>query len=98
MRRAAKIDANQPEIVNALRRAGATVQSLAAVGAGCPDLLVGYANKTALIEVKDGSKVNSAQKLRPMQSDWHGNWTGGMLAVVNDVEGALRVLNVMTTN
>lgn len=31
MRRAAKIDTNQPEIVNALRKAGATVQSLAAM-------------------------------------------------------------------
>jgi hypothetical protein len=98
MRRAAKIDANQPEIVAALMKAGATVQSLAAIGGGCPDLLVGYANRTALIEIKDGSKVPSAQKLRPQQEKWHENWTGGTLATVNSVEGALRVLTVMTTN
>lgn len=96
MRRAAKIDANQPAIVNALRKAGAMVQSLAAIGDGCPDLLVGYANRTALIEIKDGSKVPSAQKLRPLQEDWHASWNGGTLATVNSVEGALRVLAVMT--
>lgn len=96
MRRAAKIDKNQPEIVSALRKAGATVQSLAAVGAGCPDLLVGYANRTALIELKNGSNVPSAQKLRPLQTDWHEAWTGGTLETVNSVESALRVLTVMT--
>lgn len=98
MRRAAKIDANQPEIVSALRKAGATVQSLAAIGAGCPDILIGYANKTALVEIKDGSKVPSAQKLRPLQEDWHANWRGGTLATVNSVESALRVLTIMEKN
>ncbi|HJP47915.1 hypothetical protein [Acinetobacter venetianus] len=42
MRRAAKIDANQTEIVKALRKFGASVQSLASTGKGCPDLLVGF--------------------------------------------------------
>jgi hypothetical protein len=96
MRRAAKIDSNQTIIVEALRKAGATVQSLAAIGDGCPDLLVGYANKTALIEVKDGAKAISAQKLRPLQSDWHGKWKGGTLATVNSVESALGILRIMT--
>ena len=95
MRRAAKIDANQPAIVGALRNAGATVYSLAAVGQGIPDLLVGYAGKTALLEVKDGSKPPSARQLTPDQQTWHQTWTGGTLAVVPDVEAALRVLAVM---
>jgi hypothetical protein len=50
MRRAAKVDANQTEIVQALRQIGAVVQSLAAVGNGCPDLLVGYRNRLFLLE------------------------------------------------
>lgn len=95
MRRAAKTDANQPEIVQALRKAGATVHSLAAVGDGCPDLLVGYSAKTALMEVKDGSKPPSARQLTPDQMDWHANWRGGTVAIVTDVESALRVLRVM---
>jgi hypothetical protein len=49
MRRAAKIDANQPQIVEALRKAGATVHSLAAVGNGIPDLLVGAMRKPNVI-------------------------------------------------
>jgi hypothetical protein len=63
MRRAAKVDANQTEIVQALRQIGAVVQSLAAVGNGCPDLLVGYRNRLFLLELKDGNKPPSAQKL-----------------------------------
>ena len=93
--RAAKIDANQVEIVKALRQAGATVQSLASVGKGVPDLLIGFANKTALMEVKDGSKVKSAQKLTPDQIEWHTNWRGGTLATVDGIDAALRVLKVM---
>jgi hypothetical protein len=95
MRRAAKTDRNQTEIVEAMRKAGATVQSLAAVGQGVPDLLVGYCNRTALIEVKDGSKPPSARQLTPDQQQWHQNWQGGTLAVVPDVDAALRVLKLM---
>ena len=93
--RAAKIDANQVEIVKALRQAGATVQSLASVGKGVPDLLVGFSSKTALLEIKDGAKVKSAQKLTPDQVGWHANWRGGTLATVDSVDAALRVLKVM---
>jgi hypothetical protein len=95
VRRAAKIDANQQAIVDALRKCGATVQSLAAVGNGVPDLLVGYRGYTALIEVKDGKKARSARMLTEDQQRWHATWNGGALAVVGDVEAALRVLKVM---
>jgi hypothetical protein len=95
MRRAAKIDANQEQVVQALRAAGATVQSLAGVGVGVPDLLVGYQGKTILLEVKDGRKVPSARRLTEDQLKWHGAWRGGPLAVVDGVDAALRVLGVM---
>lgn len=95
MRRAAKIDDNQTAIVRALRSAGATVCSLAAAGNGIPDLLVGHAGRTALMEVKDGQKPPSARRLTPDQEQWRREWTGGTLALVNDVESALRVLKVM---
>lgn len=71
MRRAAKVDANQPEIVAALRKAGATVTSLAAVGDGVADLLVSHRGRWTLIEVKDGSKPPSDRKLTPDQVKWH---------------------------
>ena len=71
MRRSAKVDANQSEIVAALRKAGAHVQSLAAIGHGCPDLLVSHRNKWHLLEVKDSSKPPSARKLTEDQVAWH---------------------------
>lgn len=72
--RAAKIDANQPIIVKALRSAGAAVQHLHAVGAGCPDLLCSIDGRNFLVEVKDGDKPKSAQKLTPDQQKWHIEW------------------------
>jgi hypothetical protein len=95
MRRAAKIDANQTQVVLALQAAGATVQSLAAVGQGVPDLLVGFQGKTLLMEVKDGQKPPSARRLTEDQLKWHGAWRGGPLAVVDGVEAALRALGVI---
>ena len=93
--RAAKIDSNHIAVVQALRKAGATVQSLAGVGKGVPDLLVGIRGRTALFEVKDGDKVPSKQKLTPDQLAWHAAWNGGTLAVVDGPESALRALGVM---
>lgn len=95
MRRAAKIDANQDAVVSALRAAGASVQSLAAVGKGVPDLLVGYKGQTLLFEVKDGKKAPSAQRLTDDQLTWHGSWRGGPLAVVDGPESALRMIGVI---
>lgn len=57
--RAKAIDANQPGIVEVLRMVGAYVHIT-----GEPyDLLVAYRGQWHVIEVKDGSKPPSAQKL-----------------------------------
>ena len=93
--RAAKIDANHEQVVSALRAAGASVQSLAGVGKGVPDLLVGFQGKTLLMEVKDGKKTPSERRLTEDQVRWHGAWRGGPLAVVDGVDAALRMLGVM---
>ena len=74
-----KTDANQAEIVEALRGLGyCTVHSLHAVGGGVPDLLVGIGGRNYLVEVKDGSKPPSARKLTPDQVDWHRDWLGSV--------------------
>lgn len=96
MRRAAKIDTNQPQIVAALRAAGASVQPLHAVGKGVPDLLVAHRGTNYLIEVKDGAKPPSERKLTPAQVDWHGAWRG-QVAVAETVEQALAVIGVTAT-
>ena len=91
MRRAAKIDANQPEIVAALEAAGCTVQSLAGVGEGCPDLLVGVNQWNVLMEIKDGSRPVSERAFKPKQKTWHRDWRG-TAHVVETVEQALQIV------
>jgi len=91
--RAARVDANQAEIVDALRKVGCTVQPLHAVGQGVPDLLVGYRGNNVLIEVKDGSKPPSARKLTPDQVKWHGDWRGHV-AVVSTVAEAIAAVGI----
>jgi hypothetical protein len=92
--RAAKVDDNQKEIVKALRNLGCSVQHLHNVGAGCPDLLVGYKGFNILLEVKDGNKSPSQQKLTPDQIIWHRDWRGHV-NVVNSSEQA--IIAVLTT-
>ena len=93
--RAAKVDANHEQVVLALRAAGASVQSLAAVGQGVPDLLVGFQGKTLLMEIKDGRKAPSERRLTEPQLKWHGAWRGGPLAIVDSPDAALRMLKVL---
>lgn len=85
MRRAAKVDANQQEIVEALRAAGVSVQSLAKVGDGCPDLLCGVGGVNVLLELKDGSPFT------PRQKAWHREWNG-KAHVANNVTEALQIV------
>jgi len=104
MRRAAKVDTNQAAVVDALRRAGCSVQCLHAVGGGVPDLLVGREvptggplgreRRTFLIEVKDGSRAPSECKLTPDQVLWHREWRGHV-AVAETVEQALRAVGLL---
>jgi hypothetical protein len=96
VRRAAKVDANQAEIVAALRKIGATVQPLHGVGSGCPDLLVGYRGVNYTLEIKDGSKPPSARKLTPDQVEWHINWRG-QVAVADSIDAAVAVLTGETS-
>ncbi len=88
MRRAAKIDNNQPEIVKAFRQIGASVQILSAVGKGCPDTIVGFRGRNIFVEIKDGSKPPSEQKLTADQIRWHASWAG-QRCVANSVEDAV---------
>lgn len=91
MRRAAKVDENQAEIVSALRARGYGVLSLAALGNGAPDLLVcspSVRYAMWLLEVKDGNKPPSRRKLTPDQEKFH-EWWPGEIHVVKSVDEAL---------
>lgn len=62
MRRIAKVDRNQSEIVSALRKVGAVVVITSQLK-NCFDLLVAYRGKLHIMEVKDGLLPPSARKL-----------------------------------
>ena len=91
MRHAARIDANQDQIVTALRAMGATVR-IVTQGNGLPDLLVGFRGVTILMEVKDGQKVPSARRLTPAEQKFFEEWRGGIVAIVNSVDEAIDLL------
>ena len=92
-RRAARTDANQQEVVAALRQAGASVTPTHMVGGGFPDCVVGYRGVTYTLEIKDGNKPPSARKLTPDEERWHEEWRG-QVAIVNSPQEALEVLGV----
>jgi hypothetical protein len=71
MRRRARVDDNQRAIVEWLRGVGAFVQSLAALGKGVPDLLVGFRGVWYVFEIKDGTKRPSARRLTDDEIGWH---------------------------
>lgn len=91
MRRAARLDSNHPNVVKALRSAGMTVQSLAAVGQGVPDLLVGWRGLNLVMELKDGAKPPSAQALTADETKWHESW-GGHVVIVRDSDEAVAAM------
>jgi hypothetical protein len=87
MRRAARVDANQEQIVSALRAAGAYVWII-----GLPvDLLVGYKDHTFLVEIKTDSK----KRLTKLQTDFFENWCGGTLCRIDSPEAALRMIQTL---
>lgn len=95
MRRKARVDDNHGKIVKELRKAGCSVQSLAASGGGVPDLLVGIRGRNLLLEVKDGDKCPSKRRLTPDQELWHEQWRGEV-AVVESVQDALKTVGLLS--
>lgn len=82
----ARLDGNHRAVVEALRAAGITVQSLAAVGSGCPDLLCGWRGYNVLIEVKDGSLSPSKRRFTDDEALWHPGWRGQVATVYSPAE------------
>lgn len=65
------MDSNHAEVVAALRKIKCSVRSLAAVGDGVPDLLVGIGNLNLLLEVKaPGGKLTEDQVT--FMAGWNG--------------------------
>ena len=88
---AKKTDKNQQEIMDAMRKMGASVTDLSKVGKGCPDLLVGINQKTAIVEIKSSSKA----KYTSHQEKWLETWKGGTVARIDSIESAITLLQML---
>ena len=75
MMRNAKVDRNQPEIVKAFRGLGWTVLIISQLK-NCADIIVSKNGRTIVIEIKDGEKTKSQQKLTEGELKFMGNWQG----------------------
>ena len=89
-----KSDGITAQIAEALRRAMCSVTYLdpggIRAGSGAPDLLVGRAGKTYLLEVK-----MPKAKLNDNQVRWHREWRGVPVEIVHSVEEALRAVGLL---
>jgi hypothetical protein len=86
-----RVDDNQKAIVNVLRGLGASVQILSEVGRGCPDILVGIFGQNILVELKDGSKPPSAQKLTRYEQIFFDAWKG-QVCIINSEQEAIDLI------
>lgn len=96
VRRAARRDATEDAIVNALRAVGCSVAYWGADDA--PDLVVGRLGRNYLMEVKQpigprGGSSQSGQHLSEGQVKWHRDWRGHVTVVRSALE-ALEVVGV----
>lgn len=82
-------DANQKDIVFALRQMGATVLNLAAVKGGCPDVLVGWRGTNYLFEIKN--MAGRGRILTPAEKEFRDNWRG-QTTVIASVDDAIDFL------
>lgn len=103
MKQAARRDANEDSIVDALRARGACVAKLS--GDGLPDLLVSYRGVLSLLEVKD-TKEGRARPLKgkhddpnpayrdltPAQVKWWRRWEGKPPVIVHDADDAIAAI------
>jgi hypothetical protein len=90
-RRAARVDANQTQVISALEKAGASV-----IVIGRPvDLLVGLRGVTLLVEVKNPDSRYGKKGPNDNQRDFMKDWRGGPVSCVDGPEAALRALGVL---
>ena len=96
MKRNAKVDSNQSEIVSALRRVGCYVLHLHQLK-NCFDLLICWRGQTWCVEVKDGSKPPSKRKLTEGEQACKDELerVGVKYHIIESVDQALRLVGAI---
>ncbi len=88
---AKRVDLNHQEVVKTLRSLGASVFDASRMGQGFPDIVVGYNQQTILVEIKSGEQ----KKFTNAQLKFMGDWKGSAVVRINDLEGAIRLINML---
>lgn len=87
-----RLDGNHTAVCAALRNAGMEPLSLAKVGEGCPDIVVGWLGVNVLLEIKDGEKPPSARQLTAAEQDFHATWPGQVHIAESPEQAVLAVI------
>jgi len=90
-----RLDANHKAVEAHLVAHGMSFLSLAAVGRGCPDALVGYLGVNVLLEIKDGAKSPSRRALTEDEGKFRDKWRGQCALVTSPDEALAAVKRVI---
>ncbi len=91
MRRNARVDSNQKEIVNFIRKYGGTVLIISQLK-NCFDILVGYNDFNIIMEIKDGNLTPSKRKLTEGEEKFKDTWKGGEYHIVKNINEVEQIL------
>lgn len=92
-----RVDDNQKQVVQNLRKCGYSVAILSNVGKGVPDILVGAKGRNYLFELKDGDKVPSQRKLTPDEIKFFDQWKG-QVEVAHTAEEIIEIIKTDARN
>ena len=92
-----RVDRNQPELVEQIRKLGASVACTHMVGNGFVDAVVGWMNDNYLFEIKDPKQPPSKRRLTPDEEKFHAKWKGN-IHKVETIDDVIRVFNARKTS
>jgi Holliday junction resolvase len=90
MRKRAKKDLNQDEVVSVFRHLGFSVAVTSALGNGFPDIVIAKLGHSYLVEIKNGKLCPSARVLTEDEKKFHAEWK----AEIFIVESAEQAINL----
>lgn len=91
MRRAARIDQNQPEIIAELKARGFSVLDMSSLGNGSPDIAVGSHKANYFFEIKNPNVPKSDRQLTDKERAFHEAWRG-QVDVVHSADEVLEAI------
>ncbi len=90
---ATRVDQNQAEIVEALRKVGIPVLVVSHIGGGLPDLITKGQTGLVFLEVKNPKSAYGRKGLAPSQQKWAKEWEADVV-VVYSVQDALAAMGL----